>query len=112
MATTPAAAPQTIILEARDTAQRIPPIAVWSWVLYDFANTIFSINVVSTYFPLLVKERGENDAAYAYPMSAALLFVALLMPVLGAVGPQRETKALSYLPLTPLRRPIRGVGAG
>ena len=41
MATTPAAVPQAIILEARDLGERISPLAIWSWVLYDFANAKF-----------------------------------------------------------------------
>ena len=90
MATTPAAAhadaaPQ-VILEARDADRRISPLAVGSWALYDFANTIFSMNIVSVFFPQYIKEIGQNDAAYAYPMSGALLVVALIMPVLGAMS--------------------------
>ena len=29
-------------------------LEVFSWVFYDFANTIFSMNVVSLYFPLWI----------------------------------------------------------
>ncbi|MEO6458553.1 MAG: MFS transporter, partial [Chloroflexia bacterium] len=109
MATTSAVEPQAIILEARDIGERISPLAVWSWVFYDFANTIFSINVVSTYFPLLVKERGQNDAVYAYPMSAALLFVALLMPVLGAMSDRNGRRMPWLISLTLLCIAMTGV---
>ena len=27
---------------------------MWSWALYDFANTIFSLNIVTNYFPLYI----------------------------------------------------------
>jgi UMF1 family MFS transporter len=27
-------------------------LAVYSWILYDFSNTIFSITILSFYFPL------------------------------------------------------------
>src|SRR5215208_486363 len=90
MATTPAAqadaAPQ-VILEARDVGWHISPLAVGSWALYDFANTIFSLNIISTYFPqYIVADRNLNDAVYAYPQSLALLLVAIIMPLLGALS--------------------------
>jgi MFS transporter, UMF1 family len=27
-------------------------LAVWAWVLYDFANTIFSVSILTVFFPL------------------------------------------------------------
>ncbi len=91
MAASPAAAqvvaPQTVVIEARDTQERIPFLAVGSWALYDFANTIFSLNIISTYFPqYIVDDKKLNDAVYAYPQSFALLLVALIMPLLGALS--------------------------
>ena len=29
-------------------------LAVWAWVLYDFANTIFSVSILTVFFPLWV----------------------------------------------------------
>ena len=90
MATSPAAAsqaaPHAVILEAPAAEERVSPLAVGSWALYDFANTIFSMNIVSVFFPGFIIEMGQNDAVYAFPMSAALLVVALIMPVLGAMS--------------------------
>jgi UMF1 family MFS transporter len=90
MATQPAAAsqaaPHAVILEAPAAEERISPVAVGSWALYDFANTIFSMNIVSVFFPGFIIQLGLRDAAYAFPMSAALLVVALIMPVLGAMS--------------------------
>ena len=90
MATTPAAAsqaaPHAVILEAPAAEERVSPLAVGSWAMYDFANTIFSMNIVSVFFPGFIIQLGLNDAAYAFPMSAALLVVALIMPVLGAMS--------------------------
>ena len=34
-----------------------------SWVLYDLANTIFSMGVVSLYFPILVRGHAGADKA-------------------------------------------------
>lgn len=63
----------------------MPPRAVHYWALYDFANTLFAMNVVSLYFALWVtQDRGAPDLAYATASSAALLAVALLSPLFGA----------------------------
>lgn len=91
------ATPSAVIIEARDTERRISPLAVWSWALYDFANTIFSLNVISTYFPqYIVEDRSLNDAVYAYPQSFALLLVAIIMPLLGALS-DRAGKRIPWL---------------
>ena len=34
------------------------PLAVGSWALYDFANTIYSWNIVSLYFPAFILAVG------------------------------------------------------
>ncbi|MEA2572878.1 MAG: transporter, family [Chloroflexia bacterium] len=107
MAASPAAAPQatsqTLILNALDTDQRISPLSVGSWALYDFANTIFSLNIISVYFPqFVVQDRGLNDAVYAYPMSAALLIVALIMPALGAFSDRNGGRRMPWLIATTL----------
>ena len=87
MSATSVAVPATKVIQAHDTQERISPLAVGSWALYDFANTIFSLNIISTYFPqYIVNDKGLNDAVYAYPQSFALLLVALIMPLLGAMS--------------------------
>ncbi|MBW2039303.1 MAG: MFS transporter [Deltaproteobacteria bacterium] len=62
-------------------------IEIVSWGLYDFANTIFSANVVSIYFPLWVtQELGGEDIHYSLAISASMLTVALTMPLLGIMS--------------------------
>src|SRR3712207_2583471 len=107
MAVSPAASPQTtsqtLILEANDPDRRISPLSVGAWALYDFANTIFSLNIISVYFPqFIVQDRGLNDAVYAYPMSAALLVVALIMPALGAFSDRNGGRRMPWLIATTL----------
>jgi len=78
---------QSVALQAHDVGQRISVLSVGSWALYDFANTIFSLNIVSNYFPqYVVVDHGLKDAVYAYPQAFALLLVALVMPLLGALS--------------------------
>ena len=66
---------------------------VFSWALYDFANTIFSMNIVSRYFPVMVVTvLGGTDLAIGVSRSAAMVLVALTMPVIGAIADQRNNR--------------------
>jgi UMF1 family MFS transporter len=59
----------------------------WSWALYDFANTIFSMNVVTLYFAVwLVTERGASNTAYSLATSLSSAVVLVLAPWVGAVS--------------------------
>jgi len=59
--------------------------AIHYWALYDFANTLFAMNVVSLYFALWVtQDMGAPDLAYSVAASVSLLAVALLSPTFGA----------------------------
>jgi UMF1 family MFS transporter len=59
----------------------------WSWALYDFANTIFSMNVVTLYFAVwLVTERGASNTAYSLATSLSSVVVLLLAPWIGAIS--------------------------
>jgi MFS transporter, UMF1 family len=37
---------------AEGSNDRASTLAVWAWVLYDFANTIFSVSILTVFFPL------------------------------------------------------------
>ena len=40
-------------------------LAVWAWVLYDFSNTIFSISILSFFFPIwLGEELGAGGRCF------------------------------------------------
>lgn len=57
----------------------------WSWALYDFANTIFSMNIVTLYFAVwIVTERGASNTAYSLATSFSSLLVLAAAPVIGA----------------------------
>jgi len=60
---------------------------VFSWALYDFANTIFSMNVVSMYFPLWVTvNMGGEDIYYSIALSISMGAAGLSMPIIGALS--------------------------
>jgi UMF1 family MFS transporter len=66
-------------------AQAAPVWERWSWALYDFANTIFSMNIVTLYFAVwIVTERGASNTAYSLATSLSSLLVLVGAPVLGA----------------------------
>lgn len=77
----------------------IPKRAVASWILYDLANTIFSMGVVSLYFSLWVKDAvGADRADFVYGMitavSMGIIFV--ISPLLGAMT-DRAPRRMPFL---------------
>ena len=82
----------------------IPRRAVVSWVLYDLANTIFSMGVVSVYFSTWVRDQvGALRADYVYgvitAISMGLIFIA--SPVLGAMT-DRARRRMPFLVVSTL----------
>jgi MFS transporter, UMF1 family len=64
---------------------------VFSWLLFDFANTSFSVMMVTFAFPLYFKNVICNGAAYGdalwgFSVSLSMLLVAIVSPVLGAAA--------------------------
>ncbi len=66
--------------------------AVRSWILYDFANSIYPAVVTTAVFPLFYKrtvvggEGGLGDLWWGWAVAASALIVALTSPLLGAVA--------------------------
>ena len=62
-----------------------------AWLLFDFANTSFSVMMVTFAFPLYFKNivcqgRPEGDAMWGASVSTSMLIVALISPFLGAAA--------------------------
>lgn len=71
------------------TATKPARAAVVSWVLYDFGNTIFSMNIVSLYFTLwIVNVMGGTDGHYSLANGASMAVILILSPLLGALTDQ------------------------
>lgn len=63
------------------------PRGATAWAFYDFANTIFSMNVTTMYLAQwVVVDRGVEDLWYSVAYSLSMLLVALTLPVLGAMS--------------------------
>jgi UMF1 family MFS transporter len=59
----------------------------WSWALYDFANTIFSMNIVSLYFAVwLISDLHGSNTDVAIANAIASILVIFSIPVLGAIS--------------------------
>jgi UMF1 family MFS transporter len=76
--------------------------AVASWVLYDLANTIFSMGVISMYFSLYVREavgieRADSSYGFITAISMGLIFV--VSPLLGAMT-DRARRRMPFLVAT------------
>jgi len=99
---------------------------VWAWVLYDFANTIFAVTVLSLYFPLWVEERvGGGGAFVSAPglvnvaTAVAAVLVVFSAPVLGAMADFRQRRVpylaamtLAAVALTAALDLVGGVAVG
>jgi UMF1 family MFS transporter len=78
--------------EARVPA-RAPARERWSWALYDFANTIFSMNIATLYFAVwMVSDLGSSNTLYAGANAIASLLVVFSIPLLGAISDARRKR--------------------
>ena len=89
---TPAAAPVGL-------AHPAPFRSVASWVLYDLANTIFSMGVVSMYFSLWVRDgvgAERADTVYGVITGVSMGIIFILSPLLGAMS-DRAPRRMPFL---------------
>jgi MFS transporter, UMF1 family len=72
---------------AREPGLTSPPVV--GWAMYDLANTMFSMNIVSFFFGLwVVNVMGGTDSHYGYAASLSYAIVFLAAPFLGALTDQ------------------------
>ncbi|HKP77404.1 MAG TPA: MFS transporter [Longimicrobiaceae bacterium] len=73
--------------------------AVTGWVLYDLANTIFSMGVVSLYFSLYIRDQvgaGRADTVYGIITAVSMGIIFLVSPLLGAMT-DRAPRRMPFL---------------
>ena len=73
--------------------------AVVSWILYDLANTIFSMGVVSVYFSLYVREAVGSqraDSVYGIITALSMGIIFIISPLLGAMT-DRAPRRMPFL---------------
>lgn len=65
---------------------------VWSWALFDFANSVFPAVMVATVFPIFYRDfvvggqAGEGDWWWGRAVSLSALIVAFTSPLLGGIA--------------------------
>ncbi|MCW5853402.1 MAG: MFS transporter [Anaerolineae bacterium] len=93
----------TLTTAARAQSQtHISRLSVVSWVLYDLANTVFSLNIVSLYFSLwVVNVMGGTDQSYGNANGLSMLLMFFSAPLLGALSDQAPRR-LPFLVVTTL----------
>jgi len=72
---------------------------MWSWALYDWANSVFLLVVASAFFPVFLKQywNAQGDPATGTLLlgaanSAASIVVAVLAPLAGAIADRGSAK--------------------
>ena len=72
---------------------------IWSWALYDWANSAFATTVMAGFFPLFLKlywGDGVEPTHTTYYLgignSIASLFIVILAPILGAMADNGSLK--------------------
>lgn len=65
-----------------------------SWILYDWANSVYSTNMTAAIFPIYYATIAGDDGNkwWGIGVSAASLLIALLAPLLGSIGDVRGMK--------------------
>ena len=66
----------------------------WSWIMYDWANSIYATNIMAAIFPtIFVNIAGDaGDIWWGYGTSIATFLVAILAPLLGALADYKGMK--------------------
>jgi UMF1 family MFS transporter len=68
-------------------AARAPARERWSWALYDFSNTIFSMNIATLFFAVwLIDDVGATNTMAALASSMSSVLVVLSIPIFGAIS--------------------------
>ncbi len=73
--------------------------AVWSWWIYDLANTIFSMGVVSMYFSKYIRDHvgaGRADALYGNVSAVSMAIIFVISPLLGGMT-DRAPRRMPFL---------------
>ncbi len=68
-----------------------------SWILYDWANSVYATNILAVIFPIYfgivcARSGADNLVLWSYGTSAATFITAVLAPVLGALGDHKGNK--------------------
>ena len=102
-------------LEVTPAGDLNPPLAPFrerlSWALYDFANTVFSMNIATLYFAAwLVADLGHSNTLYAVANGVASGLVVISIPVFGAISDATQRRKPWVVGFTLFARSRRSPG--
>src|SRR3954471_4464604 len=90
-------------MQRSETPNLPPPTirkrAVTGWILYDLANTIFSMGVISLNFPLWIRDAvgpARADANYGIITAVSMVIIFFASPLLGAMT-DRAKRRMPFL---------------
>lgn len=66
--------------------------SVWSWIIYDLANTVFALGVIGLYFPDWLVSLDQPDSLLAIVEATAGIIVVFVAPWAGARSDVRGTR--------------------
>lgn len=69
----------------------------WSWMFYDWANSVYATNIMAAVFPIYfssiaAKQGVSGDQLWGFGSSLATLIIAVCAPILGAIGDYKGMK--------------------
>ena len=75
-------------MENKKEKKRLFNKVEWSWIFYDWANSIWATNIAAAIFPIYfaAKASATGNVIYGYAVSIANLVTAVLAPYLGSIG--------------------------
>jgi len=76
-------------------------LVLLSWGMYDLANTIFTINIITLYFALWVTvDKAGRDIYYSLAIALSMIFAAISEPIMGAVSDRHGKRMPSLICFT------------
>ena len=71
-------------------------LSLWSWALYDFANTIFSAVVLTAYFPLYLTDLAGANWILGAATTGSMILAGIFTPAMGSLS-DKTGKTKHYL---------------
>jgi len=80
---------------------KVKPRSLYSWLLFDLANTVYAFVIPGLYFSVwLVSEKGWTDQQLGFATSTAMIIIAVLGPWLGKKSDSSSGKKKLLLAMT------------
>ncbi|WP_457640771.1 MFS transporter [Persephonella sp.] len=72
-------------------------VSLFSWTVFDFAETVFSANIISVFFPLwVINTLGGSSYHYSFVYSASIFISILLGMLTGKIADEKGYKDLFF----------------